>query len=71
MFAPTYSAAWGRAVGVGGARVYNPGAVAGAGAWGPHDPGPGLLEVISSVWDTPVEGHRRALAKGTSGDYGS
>ena len=34
-------------------------------------PGPGLVEVVSSVWDTPVHGHRRAFGTGEAGGYGS
>lgn len=34
-------------------------------------PGPGLVEVVTSVWDTPVHGHRRALHSGEGGGYGS
>jgi acetolactate synthase I/II/III large subunit len=34
-------------------------------------PGPGLVEVLSSVWETPVHAHRRALSGGGGGGYGS
>ncbi len=70
-FAPTDYAAVGGAYGFAVERVEKPGDLAGALARVADDPRPGLLEVVSSVWDTPVEGHRRALAEGTSGDYGS
>lgn len=33
-------------------------------------PGPGLLEVVSAVWETPIAAHRDALEAGASATYG-
>ncbi len=70
-FVPTDYAAVGKAFGLATERVEKAGDLAGALARVGGEPGPGLVEVVSSVWDTPVEGHRRALETGTSGGYGS
>ena len=70
-FVPTDYAAVGKAFGLATERVEKAGDLAGALARVGGEPGPSLVEVVSSVWDTPVEGHRRALETGTSGGYGS
>ncbi|MGH3384424.1 MAG: thiamine pyrophosphate-binding protein [Nocardioidaceae bacterium] len=70
-FAATDYAAVGHAYGFATERVEKAGDLRGALARVTADPRPGLVEVISSVWDTPVEGHRQALDGGTSADYGS
>ena len=31
--------------------------------------GPTLVEVVTSVWETPIEGHRRALEQNEQADY--
>jgi len=70
-FIATDYAAVGSAYGFATERVEKAGRLAAALARVTADPRPGLVEVLSSVWDTPVEGHRRALEAGTPGDYGS
>jgi acetolactate synthase-1/2/3 large subunit len=52
-------------------RVTQPGDLAGALERVLGKPGPGLVEVVTSVWDTPVHAHRRALDTGRGGGYGS
>ena len=68
-FEPTDYAAVGSAYGFATERVEKAGDLAGALERVAGAPGPGLVEVISSVWDTPVQGHRKALGSGTAGDY--
>ena len=70
-FVPTDYAAVGSAFGLATERVEEAGDLAGALARVAGEPRPGLVEVVSSVWDTPVEGHRRALEAGTRSGYGS
>jgi acetolactate synthase-1/2/3 large subunit len=70
-FVATDYSAVGSAYGFATERVEKAGDLAGALARVAADPGPGLVEVVSSVWDTPVEGHRQALRDGTAGGYGS
>jgi acetolactate synthase-1/2/3 large subunit len=70
-FAATDYAAVGHAYGFATERVEKAGDLAGALARVTGEPRPGLVEVISSVWDTPVEGHRQALSAGTAAGYGS
>lgn len=64
-------AAVGRAYGFETARVEDAAELAGALERVLGQDEPGLVEVLSSVWDTPVEGHRRALLTGGVGSYGS
>jgi len=70
-FVPTDYAAVATAYGFATERVVDVGDLAGALDRVASTPGPGLVEVVSSVWDTPVEGHREALTAGTAGSYGS
>lgn len=70
-FATTDYAAVARAYGFEAVRVEHADELAGALDRVTSEGRPGLIEVLSSVWDTPVEGHRQALTAGGAGSYGS
>jgi acetolactate synthase-1/2/3 large subunit len=70
-FPATDYAAVARAYGLATERVEDAGDLAGALGRVLGGPGPGLVEVLSSVWDTPVAAHRQALGTGTAAGYGS
>jgi acetolactate synthase-1/2/3 large subunit len=70
-FVPTDYAAVARAFGLTSERVDKAAALADAIDRVLGDRGPGLVEVVSTVWDTPVAGHRKALGEGSPGGYGS
>ena len=70
-FAPTDFSAIAAAYGLAATRVEKPGDLAAALAAALTVSGPSLVEVISSVWDTPVEAHRAAIESGERGTYGT
>jgi acetolactate synthase-1/2/3 large subunit len=61
----------GAAYGFASIRVENPEEVGAALAEILDKPGPGVVEIISSVWETPVHSHRSALLTGEGGTYGT
>jgi len=55
------------AYGFGATRVDDPAALADVLVGG--GPGPNLIEVVTSVWETPIDSHRRALEQDEHADY--
>jgi acetolactate synthase-1/2/3 large subunit len=70
-FGPTDFAAVASGYGLAAARVDKPADLAPALESALSAQGPSLVEVVSSVWDTPVAAHRDALEAGTRGAYGT
>jgi acetolactate synthase-1/2/3 large subunit len=70
-FGPTDFAAVASGYGLAAVRVDKPADLAPAleSALAAH--GPSLVDVVSSVWETPVAAHREALEAGTRGAYGT
>jgi acetolactate synthase-1/2/3 large subunit len=70
-FAPTSYAAVAAAFGLESARVEDPADLDAALARAHAAEGPALVEVVSDAWQTPIAGHRRALADASAGtSYG-
>jgi acetolactate synthase-1/2/3 large subunit len=70
-FGPTDFAAVASGYGLAAARVDEPADLAPALESALSAQGPSLVDVVSSVWDTPVAAHRDALEAGTRGAYGT
>jgi acetolactate synthase-1/2/3 large subunit len=72
-FAPTSYAAVGSAFGLESVRVEDPAELDAALARAHVADGPALVEVVSDAWQTPIAGHRRALADvaAASSSYGA
>ena len=70
-FGPTDFAAVSSGYGLAAWRVDKPADLAPALESALSAPGPSLVDVVSSVWDTPLAAHREALEGGTSGTYGT
>jgi acetolactate synthase-1/2/3 large subunit len=70
-FGPTDFAAVASGYGLTAARVDTPADLAPALESALSAQGPSLVDVVSSVWDTPVAAHREALEAGTRGAYGT
>jgi acetolactate synthase-1/2/3 large subunit len=60
----------GRAFGLAGQRVTEPGELAGALGAALAADGPSLVDVVTEHWQTPITAHRRAVAEGSSTGYG-
>lgn len=70
-FAPTEFSAVAGAYGLAAVRVDEPDDLKPALASALAADGPSLVEVLSSVWDTPVAAHEESLRAGTAGTYGT
>ena len=70
-FTPTDFSAVAAGYGIASSRVEKPGDLADALASAMATDGPSFVEVVTSVWDTPVAAHVEALEDGTRGSYGT
>lgn len=70
-FEPTDFSAVAAAYGVPATRIEKPGDLADAFTRSLGVDGPSFIEVLTSVWDTPVAAHIAALESGTAGSYGT
>ena len=70
-FEPTDFSAVAAAYGIASTRVEKPGDLADAFTRSLTTDGPSFMEVLTSVWDTPVAAHITALESGTGGGYGT
>jgi thiamine pyrophosphate-dependent acetolactate synthase large subunit-like protein len=51
-------------------RVADPGALGTVLARAMTSDGPALVDVVAEAWQTPIGGHRRAVAQGATAGYG-
>lgn len=70
-FQPTNFSAVAAAYGIDSTRVEKPGDLADAFTRSLAVDGPSFIEVLTSVWDTPVAAHITALESGTAAGYGT